>query len=154
MLRKRSAQRGRFQADNLHLDLVGEDTPCGFLARQRGKLFHHEGFAELHCPDNGRPSVAPSLLVNTLLLQRHHDVSDDTAWGRADHDLRWKVALAVEVDERPFAKSTLQLFRAQLILKENGQRRAAPSRPQPRRGLPRPGLRWPGAVGLLPAVSR
>jgi len=28
------------------------------------------------------------------------------------------VALGIEVDERPFAKSTLQLFRAQLILKE------------------------------------
>ena len=28
------------------------------------------------------------------------------------------MALVVEVDERPFAKSTLQLFRAQLVLKE------------------------------------
>ena len=28
----------------------------------------------------------------------------------------WKVALGIEVEDRPFAKSTLQLFRAQLIL--------------------------------------
>ena len=31
-------------------------------------------------------------------------------------DIRWKVALGIEVEDRPFAKSTLQLFRAQLIL--------------------------------------
>jgi len=35
---------------------------------------------------------------------------------RADFDIRWKVALGIEVEDRPFAKSTLQLFRAQLIL--------------------------------------
>ena len=35
---------------------------------------------------------------------------------RADFDIRWKVALGIEVEARPFAKSTLQLFRAQLIL--------------------------------------
>jgi len=62
--------------------------------------------------------VAPSLLANALLLQTHDKVSDEEAKGRADYDLRWKVALGIEVDERPFAKSTLQLFRAQLILKE------------------------------------
>ena len=30
--------------------------------------------------------------------------------------MRWKVALGIKMDQRPFAKSTLQLFRAQLIL--------------------------------------
>ncbi|GAH39760.1 unnamed protein product, partial [marine sediment metagenome] len=59
-----------------------------------------------------------SLLANALLLQIHDRVSDEEAKARADYDLRWKVALGIEVDERPFAKSTLQLFRAQLILKE------------------------------------
>jgi hypothetical protein len=55
---------------------------------------------------------------NALLLQTHDGVSDEEAKARADYDLRWKVAFGIEVDERPFAKSTLQLFRAQLILKE------------------------------------
>ena len=43
-------------------------------------------------------------------------VSDLEAKQRADFDIRWKVALGIEVEDRPFAKSTLQLFRAQLIL--------------------------------------
>jgi hypothetical protein len=118
MLGKRSRQRGLFEADNQYLDFVGRDSFYGFLASQRGKLFRDEDFAEIYCPDNGRPSVAPSLLANALLLQTHDRVSDEEAKARADYDLRWKVALGIEVDERPFAKSTLQLFRAQLILKE------------------------------------
>ena len=43
-------------------------------------------------------------------------ISDAEAKARADFDIRWKVALGIEVEDRPFAKSTLQVFRAQLIL--------------------------------------
>lgn len=118
MLGKRSRQRGLFEADNQYLDFVGRDSFYGFLASQRGKLFRDEDFSELYCPDNGRPSVAPSLLATALLLQTHDNISDEEAKARADYDLRWKVALGIEVEVRPFAKSTLQLFRAQLILKE------------------------------------
>ena len=34
----------------------------------------------------------------------------------AEFDIRWKVALGIEIEGRPFAKSTLQVFWAQLIL--------------------------------------
>ena len=118
MLGKRSHHRSLFEADNRYLEFVGRDSFYGFLAKQRGQLFRDEDFAECYCPDNGRPSVAHSLLANTLLLQTHDKVSDEEAKGRVDYDLRWKVALGIEVDERPFAKSTLQPFRVQLILKE------------------------------------
>ena len=118
MLSKRSPQRGMFEADNLYIDYVGRDTFYGFLASQRGKLFQDEDFAELYCPDNGRASVPPSKLSIALLLQAHDGISDQEAKARADYDLRWKVAMGINVDERPFAKSTLQLFRAQLILHE------------------------------------
>ena len=37
-------------------------------------LFRDEDFAELYCPDNGRPSVPPSLLALALLLQTHDPV--------------------------------------------------------------------------------
>jgi hypothetical protein len=118
MLGKRSDQLGLFEADNQYLKFVGENSFYGFLAKQRGKMFMDEDFIEFYCPDNGRPSVPPSLLANALLLQTHDKVSDEEAKARADYDLRWKVALGIEVGKRPFAKSTLQVFRAQLILKE------------------------------------
>ena len=116
MLGERSDQRGLWEADRLYLDHVGKDTFYGLLASLRGRLFRDAGFAEFYCPDNGRDSVPPSLLATALLLQSHDRVSDAEAKARADFDLRWKVALGIEVEDRPFAKSTLQVFRAQLIL--------------------------------------
>ncbi len=44
MLRKRSDQRGLFDADHFYLDFVGRDTFYGFLASQRGQLFRDEEF--------------------------------------------------------------------------------------------------------------
>ena len=118
MLGKRSDQRGLWEADRLYLDYVGKDTFYGLLAALRGELFSDDDFAEIYCPDNGRDSVPPSLLATALLLQTYDRVSDAEAKARADFDIRWKVALGIEIEDRPFAKSTLQLFRAQLILHE------------------------------------
>ena len=116
MLGKRSDQKGLWEADRLYLDHVGKDTFYGLLASLRGQLFSDDDFAEIYCPDNGRDSVPPSLLATALLLQTYDRVSDAEAKARADFDIRWKVALGIEIEDRPFAKSTLQLFRAQLIL--------------------------------------
>ena len=118
MLGKRSDQKGLWEADRLYLDYVGQDTFYGLLASLRGQLFSDDDFAEIYCPDNGRDSVPPSLLATALLLQTYDQVSDAEAKARADFDIRWKVALGIEIEDRPFAKSTLQLFRAQLILHE------------------------------------
>ena len=118
MLGERVAGVARSGADHPYLDFVGRNSFYGFLAAQRDHLFRDADFAALYCPDNGRPSVPPSLLAAALLLQTHDGVSDEEAKARADFDLRWKVALGIALDARPFAKSTLQLFRAQLIAHE------------------------------------
>ena len=116
MLGERSDQRGLWEADRLYLDHVGKDTFYGLLASLRGRLFREADCAGFYCADNGRDSVPPSLLATALLLQSHDKVSDAEAKARAEFDIRWKVALGIEVEDRPFAKSTLQVFRAQLIL--------------------------------------
>ncbi len=95
----------------MYLDHVGVDTFYGLLASLRGRLFRDSDFAQIYCPDNGRESVPPSLLATALLLQTHDKVSDAEAKARSDFDIRWKVALGIEVEDRPFAKSTLQVFR-------------------------------------------
>ena len=118
MLGNRGPQRGLFEADTAYGAFVGRDSFYGWLASQRGELFRDEAFAGLYVLDNGRPSVPPSLLATALVLQTYDGVSDEEAKQRADYDLRWKVALGVELDARPFAKSTLQEFRAQLIVHE------------------------------------
>ena len=121
MLGERTEQRGLWEADRMYLDYVGKDTFYGLLAQLRGQLFRDADFAEFYCLDNGRTSVPPSLLATALLLQTYAKVSDAEAKARGDFDIRWKVALGkvalgIEVEDRPFAKSTLQVFRGQLIL--------------------------------------
>jgi hypothetical protein len=115
MLGKRWGSGG---GEHAYLDHVGRDSFYGFLASHRKELFHDEDFTSLYCSDNGRPSVPPSLLAMALLLQVHDGVSEEEAKARADFDLRWKVALGIALEERPFAKNTLQLFRAHLIVHE------------------------------------
>ena len=118
MLGKRSDQRGYWEADHLYVEHVGLHSFYGFLASMRGQFFRDEEFANLYCSDNGRDSVPPSLLATALLLQTYDRVSDEEAKARADFDIRWKVALGIAIDDKPFAKSTLQLFRAHLVLHE------------------------------------
>ncbi len=118
MLGTRGPQRGLFEADTLYADFVGRDTFFGWLAHQRGELFPDELFLGLYVDGWGRPSVPPSLLATALVLQTYEGISDDEATQRAAYDLRWKVALGIELEARPFAKSTLQEFRAQLIVHE------------------------------------
>ena len=122
MLGKQSDLDG---GEHAYLDHVGRDSFYGFLASHRTELFHEEDFTDLYCSDNGRPSVPPSLLATALLLQAYEGASDEGAKARADFDLRWKVALGVGLEERPFAKSTLQLFnQARLILHERVRSRS------------------------------
>lgn len=116
MLGKRSAQGTLFTVENRLRKKVGEESFYVFLADHRHELFRDEDFAMLYCSDNGRTSVPPSLLATALLLQAFDRASDQEATERAQFDQRWQLALGVSDEEVPFAKSTLCLFRNQLIL--------------------------------------
>lgn len=116
MLGQHSPQGELFRPDNLYLDFVGRDSFYGFLARSGHRMFRDRDYAEFYEEEQGRPSVPPSQLCIALLLQSRDGVSDDEAIKRTAFDLRWKVALGLDVDEKLCAKSTLQLFRSKLVL--------------------------------------
>ena len=121
MMGERSAQDKLFAADHIYLDYVGRETLYGYLAQHRGQLFRDEDFAILYCRDNGRPSVPPSLAVSILFLRAYDSVSFVEAIERTKYDLRWKVALGLEMEEVPIQKSALQEFQARLVLHEQGE---------------------------------
>ncbi len=121
MLGKKPAQRELFRPDNALLGHVGADSFYGFLALEGPRLFRDEDFAELY-GERGRPSVPPSQMCVLLVLQAREGVSDQEAIDRTAYDIRWKVALGVELEEKLCAKSTLQLFRANLLLNERYER--------------------------------
>jgi len=121
VLGTRDPQKSLFDADVLCGEYVAEEDGTSFytfLSQHRQEIFRDDDFAELYCRDNGRRSVPPSLLALALVLQTHDGVSDEEARDRARFDLRWKVAMGVGMWDKPFAKSTLQEFRAQLVLHE------------------------------------
>ena len=121
MMGERSAQDKLFAADHIYLDYVGRDTLYGYLAQHRGQLFRDEDFVILYCRNNGRPSVPPSLAVSILFLRAYDSVSFVEAIERTKYDLRWKVALGLEMEEVPIQKSALQEFQARLVLHEQGE---------------------------------
>ena len=121
MMGTRSPQDKLFAADQIYLDYVGRDTLYGYLAQNRQQLFRDEDFAALYCADNGRTSVPPSLAISILFLRAYERVSFVEAIERSKYDLRWKVALGLEMEEVPMQKSALQEFEAKLVLHEMGE---------------------------------
>lgn len=118
MLGRRSPQRELFRPDQLLLEHVGADTFYGLLSRRGPEIFRDQDFAGLYTGASGRPSVPPSQLCILLLLQAKEGCSDAEAIERTAYDLRWKVALGLELEDKLCAKSTLQVFRAKLVLHE------------------------------------
>jgi transposase len=121
MMGRRSPQDQLFATDRMYLDDVGRDTLYGYLAQNRQHLFRDEDFAALYCADNGRTSVPPSLAISILFLRAYEGVSFAEAIERTKYDLRWKVALGLEMEEEPMQKSALQEFEAKLVLQEMGE---------------------------------
>jgi hypothetical protein len=95
-----------------------EGSVYRFLARERGRLFPPELFADLF-QATGRRSVPPSILAVVMVLQRLEGLSDREAADRFCFDVRWRyaagVADAVAGEETAsFASTVLVDFRARL----------------------------------------
>lgn len=122
MLGRRSPQRSLFDVLGLPHQ-VPADSFYGRMGAVSDVLFPDDDLAMMYCPDNGRPSLPPSLMNGILLLQFYDDVSDQEAVERTKYDLRWKVALALALDFPGFHPTSLTKYRNRLI--ENGQERYA-----------------------------
>lgn len=119
MLGKVSKQRALFDVGNVYdLELPAKSFHAQ-LANARGNLFSDDDFIRCYSATMGRPSVPPSLLALMLILQSYEGVSDEEAIARSAFDLRWVAVLGRTPGKPMCAKSTLQLFRAHLILHQD-----------------------------------
>lgn len=121
MLGKRSPQGEIFKPENRFRKKIGEKSFYVFLSDNRHKIFNDEDFEKLYCLNNGRNSTPPSLLALALILQTYTKTTDQEATDRAKYDQRWQLALGTHDDEVPFAKSTLCVFRCQLVLNDQAK---------------------------------
>ena len=155
MMGTRSPQDKLFAADQIYLDYVGRDSLYGYLAQNRQQLFRDEDFGALYCLNNGRTSVPPSLAISLLLLRAVEGVSFAEAIERSKYDLRWKVALGLEMEEVPMQKSALQEFEAKLVLLEMGEGLLQKSIAEARRaGYLKNGKLAVKTVGYIPNVDQ
>jgi hypothetical protein len=122
MLGRRSPQLSFFDAQNLP-HCVPADSFYGRMAAVSDVLFPDEDLAMMYSPDNGRPSLPPSLMNGVSLLQFYDNVSDEEAVERTKFDMRWKVALKLPLDFPGFHPTSLTKYRNRLI--ENEQERYA-----------------------------
>jgi transposase len=122
MLGRRSPQRSLFDVLGLPHQ-VPADSFYGRMGAVSDVLFPDDDLVAMYCPDNGRPSLPPSLMNGVLLLQFYDDVSDEEAVERTKYDLRWKVALDLALDFSGFHPTSLTRYRNRL--NENGQERYA-----------------------------
>ena len=122
MLGRRDPQRSLFDAQSLP-HRVPADSFYGRMGAVNDVLFCDDDLAMMYCPDNGRPSIPPSLMSGATLLQFYDDVSDAEAVDRMKFDRRWQVALNLPLDYAGFDPSCFTYYRKRVI--ENGQERYA-----------------------------
>jgi transposase len=122
MLGRLDSHRCLLDADSLP-HRVPPDSIYARMAALGDRLFPDDDLEDLHDPDNGRPSLPPSIMSGALLLQFHDDVSDQEAAERILYDLRWKVALHLPLDYAGFDASSLSRYRSRLV--EGSQERYA-----------------------------
>lgn len=116
MFRARDPQRSLFSARNQYQGLLKKGSFYALLTELGEQLFDDYKFSSLYCEDNGRPCVPPGQMFTLLLLQMHDGCSDEESIERARCDIRWAAALDIELGSTLCGRSTLQEFRAKVLL--------------------------------------
>jgi len=96
--------------------LIPPDSFYARLAAVRDVLVDDDLYRPLYKDSpKGRPSIPPSLVVLTMLLQYHDDCSDRETEARVRFDLRWKHALGLDLEDTGFDATVLSVFRRKLL---------------------------------------
>lgn len=154
MVGKRKKQTSLFDAGNVFPVELASDSFHGQLAQVSNQLFSDEEFAGLYKENKGRPSVPPSQLALVLIMQTREGLSDAAAIEHTAYDLRWAVVLRREAGTPLCAKSTLQMFRAQLMIHPEIERFIQKSLEEARRQGLLKGQHLAAAVDTKPMLGR
>jgi Transposase DDE domain/Transposase domain (DUF772) len=116
LIGRRKTAATLFDVGNVWSFAPDPKTFHGQLALVSDNLFDDDRFAYLYAKRLGRPSVPPSQLALILLMQNYERLSDAEAIRHTACDLNWAAVLRRHAGIPLCAESTLQLFRAHLIL--------------------------------------
>uniref|UniRef100_UPI00261CE224 transposase n=2 Tax=Ferrimicrobium sp. TaxID=2926050 RepID=UPI00261CE224 len=82
-----------------------------FLAEHRREIFADAKFAHLYPSGTGRPSIPASRIASVMVLQTLEGLSDREALDQVRYNLRWKLALGLDLEDRGFDPSVLTYWR-------------------------------------------
>lgn len=82
-----------------------------FLAEHRRELFADAKFAHLYPSGTGRPSIPASRVASVMVLQTLEGLSDREALDQVRYNLRWKLALGLDLDDPGFHPTVLTYWR-------------------------------------------
>ena len=111
MIGKRKTQAGLFDVGNVYQLARKPRSFHAQLAQASGRLFRDEDFVALYSERMGRPSIPPSLLALTVLLQSEAGVSDEETIERTAFDLRWAAVLAWIIHETSKGSTLCRIYR-------------------------------------------
>lgn len=96
----------------------------GRMNRYSDEWFRDADYASLYKDTGlGRPCIPPSLIVKSLILQNHENLSDRDLVDAIRYDIRYKYGLNLPLNHEGFDPSLLSVFRARLLV--NDKERAA-----------------------------
>jgi DDE family transposase/transposase-like protein DUF772 len=102
--------------------LVREGSMFALLAGHRAEVFPDADYADLFCPDRGRPSIPATQMAAVMTLQTLHDFSDRETAEAVRFDVRWKVAIGASLEDEGFDPSTLVYWRQRIAKSERPHR--------------------------------
>ena len=82
-----------------------------FLQEHRREIFADAKFAHLYPSGTGRPSIPASRVASVMVLQALEGLSDREALDQVRYNLRWKLALGLDLEDKGFDPSVLTYWR-------------------------------------------
>jgi hypothetical protein len=121
MIGKIKSQMSLYDVGNVFDIRLQQGSFYAQLAEAGRRLYPEDMFKEFYVENVGRPSKPPSDLALICVLQAYEGLSDEDTIEHTAFDLRWCAILRRPAGTTYCAKSTLQLFRAHLVLQEKMQ---------------------------------
>ena len=121
MIGKIKSQMSLYDVGNVFDIRLPQGSFYAQLAEAGRRLYPEDMFKDFYVDNVGRPSKPPSDLALICVLQAYEGLSDEDTIEHTAFDLRWCAILRRPAGSTYCAKSTLQLFRAHLVLQEKMQ---------------------------------
>jgi len=114
------------EADQAHLtateaccsSLIEPGSIYAFLAAHRRELFPDERSRHLYPSTTGRPSIPASRVLTVMVLQVLEGLSDTEATEQVRYNLRWKLALGLDLEDPGFHPTVLTYWRRRIATSE------------------------------------